>query len=98
MTFDAFLSQLPDADAEETSEWLESLDTLVATEGQARARFVVGKLQARARQLNVGIPAMVSTDYINTIPPEEEPWFPGDESMEKRIRRESTHARISRDD
>jgi pyruvate dehydrogenase E1 component len=87
VTFDAFLSQLPDADSEETSEWLESLDTLVATEGQTRARFVVGKLLARARQLNVGIPAMVSTDYINTIPPEEEPWFPGDENMEKRIRR-----------
>jgi pyruvate dehydrogenase E1 component len=87
MTFGAFLSQLPDADSEETAEWLESLETLAATQGQARARFVVGKLLERARQLNVGIPAMVSTDYINTIPPEEEPWFPGDEKMEKRIRR-----------
>src|SRR5581483_3855747 len=81
------LSQLPDADSDETTEWLESLDNLVAAEGQTRARFVVGKLLERARQLNVGIPAMVSTDYINTIPPEEEPWFPGDENMEKRIRR-----------
>ena len=87
MTFDAFLHQLPDSDPDETVEWLESLDTLVATEGVSRARFVIGKLAERARSLNVGVPALVSTPYINTIPPEEEPWFPGDEEMERRIRR-----------
>jgi pyruvate dehydrogenase E1 component len=87
MTFDAFLHQLPDSDPDETSEWLESLDTLVATEGVSRARYVIGKLTERARSLQVGVPAMVSTPYINTIPPEEEPWFPGDEEMERRIRR-----------
>src|SRR5688500_12327241 len=41
---------------------------------------------ARARELQVGVPAMVSSDYINTIPPEEEPWFPGDEHIERRVR------------
>ncbi len=87
MTFDAFLQQLPDADPEETAEWLQSLETLVATEGVSRARYIIGKLTARARSLQVGVPAMVSTPYINTIPPEEEPWFPGDEEMERRIRR-----------
>ena len=87
MTFDAFLHQLPDSDPDETVEWLESLDTLVATEGVSRARFVIGKLVERARKLNVGVPPLVSTPYINTIPPEEEPWFPGDEEMERRIRR-----------
>ncbi|HYA00844.1 MAG TPA: pyruvate dehydrogenase (acetyl-transferring), homodimeric type [Candidatus Binatia bacterium] len=87
MTFDAFLQQLPDSDPEETAEWLESLDNLVATEGASRARYVIGKLLARAKRLQVGIPAMVQTDFINTIPPEEEPWFPGDEEMERRIRR-----------
>ncbi len=40
----------------------------------------------RAREQGVGVPAMVTTDYINTIPPEQEPWFPGDEEIEKRIR------------
>ena len=40
--------------------------------------------QARARQ--VGLPALRSSDYINTIPPESEPWFPGDEHVERRIR------------
>jgi pyruvate dehydrogenase E1 component len=87
MTFDAFLHQLPDSDPDETSEWLESLDTLVATQGVSRARYVIGKLAERARSLQVGVPALVSTPYINTIPPEEEPWFPGDEEMERRIRR-----------
>ena len=87
MTFDAFLHQLPDADAAETGEWLESLDALVATEGTVRARFVIGKLLERARRLQVPVPSLVSTPYINTIPPDEEPWFPGDEEMERRIRR-----------
>jgi pyruvate dehydrogenase E1 component len=87
MTFDAFLHQLPDADAAETAEWLESLDTLVASEGAVRARFVIGKLLERARRLQVPVPSLVSTPYINTIPPGEEPWFPGDEEMERRIRR-----------
>jgi pyruvate dehydrogenase E1 component len=87
MTFDAFLHQLPDADTAETGEWLESLDALVASEGAVRARFVIGKLLERARRLQVPVPSLVSTPYINTIPPDEEPWFPGDEEMERRIRR-----------
>jgi len=87
MTFDAFLQQLPDTDPAETGEWLDSLDTLVSTEGASRARYVIGKMLAQAKRLQIGIPAMVSTDFINTIPPEDEPWFPGDEAMERRVRR-----------
>src|SRR5438132_8068020 len=87
MTFDAFLHQLPDTDPDETSEWLESLDALVASEGTVRTRFVIGKLLERARRLQVPVPSLVSTPYINTIPPDQEPWFPGDEEMERRIRR-----------
>src|SRR5262249_46523727 len=44
------------------------------------------KLIERARELQVGHPATVSTPYVNTIPPEEEPWFPGDFELERRIR------------
>src|SRR3712207_3007370 len=44
------------------------------------------KLLERARERQVGVPALRSTDYINTIPPEREPWFPGDEHVERRIR------------
>src|SRR5205809_4469310 len=87
MALDGVLNQLPDTDPEETSEWVDSVDSLVAAAGANRARFVIGKVLQRARSLQVGLPAMVSTDYINTIPAEEEPWFPGDEDMERRIRR-----------
>src|SRR5438270_12692851 len=44
------------------------------------------KLLERAREQQVAFPATVSTPYINTIPPEQEPWFPGDEHIERRIR------------
>jgi pyruvate dehydrogenase E1 component len=87
MTLDGILNQLPDIDPEETSEWTDSLDTLVSHGGASRARFVVGKVLERARTLKIGLPAMVSTDYINTVPADQEPWFPGDEAMERNIRR-----------
>ncbi len=86
MIIDGFVHQLPDTDPEETQEWLDSLTAVVSTHGQARARFLVSKLLERARELQVGHPATVSTPYVNTIPPEEEPWFPGDEYIERRIR------------
>ena len=44
------------------------------------------RLLERAREKQVGVPSLRSTDYINTIPPEREPWFPGDEHVERRIR------------
>jgi pyruvate dehydrogenase E1 component len=59
---------------------------VVDQRGRPRARFLLTRLMARARELQVGVPAMVSSDYINTIPPEQEPWFPGDEHIERRIR------------
>jgi pyruvate dehydrogenase E1 component len=83
---DGLPSQLPDIDADETREWIESLDAAIDTDGRQRARFLMLKLLERARERQVGVPALRSTDYINTIPPEREPWFPGDEDIERRIR------------
>ena len=83
---DGLPSQLPDIDPEETREWVESFDTVVRTRGRARARYVMLKLLERAREQQVGVPGLRSTDYINSIPPEREPWFPGDEYIERRIR------------
>jgi pyruvate dehydrogenase E1 component len=79
-------TQLPDIDPDETQEWLESLDDMIQEKGRTRARYVMLKLLERARAHQVGVPALRSTDYINTIPPEREPWFPGDEDIERRIR------------
>src|SRR4051794_1484515 len=87
MTFDEFKHQLPDIDPAETQEWLDSFDQLVEQEGESRARFLVYKLLKRARQLHVGLPPLTQTRYINTISPEQEPFFPGDEQVEHRIRR-----------
>jgi pyruvate dehydrogenase E1 component len=87
MSFDEFKHQLPDIDPAETQEWLDSFDQLVGQEGEGRARFLVYKLLKRARQLHVGLPPLTQTRYINTISPEQEPFFPGDEQIELRIRR-----------
>src|SRR6187399_2147065 len=86
MIIDGFVHQLPDTDPDETQEWRDSLDAVVDIQGKARARYLLAKLLERARELQVGTPATVSTPYVNTIPPEEEPFFPGDEDIERRIR------------
>ncbi|MYF83424.1 MAG: pyruvate dehydrogenase (acetyl-transferring), homodimeric type, partial [Acidimicrobiia bacterium] len=87
MKIDGFFRQLPDIDPEETQEWIDSLEAVVDFRGEARARFLVRALLNRAREMGVAYPPTVSTPYVNTIPAEEQAWFPGDEYLEKRIRR-----------
>ena len=83
-----FKRQLPDRDPAETQDWVDSLDSIVETGGgPERAQFILYRLLKRARQLNIGLPPLTQTRYINTISPEQEPPFPGDEGMELRIRR-----------
>ena len=86
MIFDGSVHQLPDTDPGETAEWLDSLDAVVETHGKTRARYLLSRLLERARESQVSFPATVSTPYVNTIPREREPWFPGDEHIERRIR------------
>ena len=82
-----FKRQLPDRDPAETEDWVDSLDSIAQNEGADRAQFILYRLLKRARQLNIGLPPLTQTRYINTISPEQEPPFPGDEEMERRIRR-----------
>ncbi|MBI5710486.1 MAG: pyruvate dehydrogenase (acetyl-transferring), homodimeric type [Candidatus Eisenbacteria bacterium] len=82
-----FKRQLPDADPVETREWIEALDGVVEKAGPERADFLLRKVLKRARQLQIGLPGLVRSRYINTISPEQEQPFPGDEEMELRIRR-----------
>jgi pyruvate dehydrogenase E1 component len=82
-----FKLQLPDSDPDETADWVASLDALADDLGRERAQFVLYKLLKRARQTNIGLPPLTQTRYINTISPEQEAPFPGDEKMELRIRR-----------
>ncbi|HWB72761.1 MAG TPA: pyruvate dehydrogenase (acetyl-transferring), homodimeric type [Egibacteraceae bacterium] len=79
-------SQLPDSDPLETREWLDSLDAVIDHHGRERARYILLRVMQHARGRQVGLPALTSTDYVNTIPPDQEPGFPGDEYIERRIR------------
>ena len=80
-------TNLPDTDPEETSEWLASLDSMVDTDGLNRARYVMLKLLEEARTKHLDLPALTATDYVNTIPADVEPAYPGDVDLERRFRR-----------
>ncbi len=75
-----------DSDPTETAEWRESLDNVVATAGHQRGREIMLSLLKRSKELHLGVPMVPTTDYINTIAPENEPQFPGDEELERRYR------------
>ncbi|GAA1143120.1 pyruvate dehydrogenase (acetyl-transferring), homodimeric type [Nesterenkonia lutea] len=80
-------NQLPDGDPEETQEWLESFDQLVEFHGTERAEYIIRTLLQRAGAKSIEVPMVTTTDYVNTIPVDQEPDFPGDEEMERRVRR-----------
>jgi len=83
---DLHVDQLIDANPDETAEWHQSLDALIKHAGPARARYLMLSLIKRAHEANIQLPNLRLTDYMNTIPPESEPQFPGDEFLERRIR------------
>ena len=75
-----------DIDPTETAEWNESLDAVVANRGHERGREIMLSLLRRSKDLHLGVPMVPTTDYINTIAPENEPDFPGDEQIEREYR------------
>ncbi|RWZ61469.1 pyruvate dehydrogenase (acetyl-transferring), homodimeric type [Labedella populi] len=75
-----------DSDPEETAEWQESLSALVEARGSGRAREIMLSLLKQSKELHLGVPMVPTTDYINTIAPENEPEFPGDEELERKYR------------
>ena len=83
---DQIIDQLVDIDPSETAEWHASFDAALDHAGPVRARYLMLSLLKRAHEKNIGVSALRTTDYINTISPENEPEFPGDESIERRIR------------
>lgn len=84
---DPYSSNEMDSDPGETAEWRESLDGVVAQSGHQRAREIMLSLLKRSKELHLGVPMVPTTDYLNTIAPENEPEFPGDEEIERRFRR-----------
>jgi pyruvate dehydrogenase E1 component len=83
---DHLIDQLVDTDPQETAEWTQSLDAVLKNAGPVRARYLMLAMLDRAGENNLGVPALRATDYINSIPPKQEPEFPGDEFIERRIR------------
>lgn len=75
-----------DVDAVETNDWLLAIDSVIREEGVERAQFIIEQIMQRARANSVSLPSGVSTDYINTIPTSEEPNYPGNLDLERRIR------------
>ena len=83
---DAFAVNTPDQDPQETSEWIESLDAIARVHGRGRAREIMLNLLRRSHELQLNVPMVPTTDYINTIAPENEAEFPGDEKIERTYR------------
>jgi pyruvate dehydrogenase E1 component len=75
-----------DRDPEETREWLESLDAVARVHGRERAREIMLSLLRRSSELQLAVPMVQTTDYINTIATADEPEFPGDEAIERTYR------------
>ena len=73
-------------DTEETREWLEALEGVVAAEGTERAGELLDQVLRRAHDRGVAVPGGLQTDYVNTIPVSEQPHFPGDYDIEEKIR------------
>lgn len=75
-----------DVDPVETNDWLLAIDSVIREEGVERAQFIIEQLMQHARANSVSLPTGVTTDYINTIPTSEEPNYPGNLDLERRIR------------
>ncbi|UXI01660.1 pyruvate dehydrogenase (acetyl-transferring), homodimeric type [Photobacterium sp. TY1-4] len=75
-----------DVDALETQEWLAALESVVREEGVERAQFLLEQVMDKARLDGVDMPTGITTNYINTIPSAQEPAYPGDTTLERRIR------------
>jgi pyruvate dehydrogenase E1 component len=74
-----------DQDPEETREWLESIDSVLRAGGGVRAHYLLERLIDHARRSGAYLPFKPNTAYVNTIPVVQEPGYPGDRALEKRL-------------
>ena len=75
-----------DVDPIETNDWLAAIDSLIREEGIERAQFIIDQVMQQARAGGVSLPSGITTDYVNTIPVSEQPAYPGNLDIERRIR------------
>ncbi len=74
-----------DIDSEETGEWLDALEAVIDAEGVDRAHFLIENLLNKARSRGSYLPYNANTPYVNTIPVDRQPHYPGDREIERRI-------------
>jgi len=79
------VQNVQDQDPEETREWLEAIDSVIRTGGGDRAHFLLERLIDQARRSGAYLPFKPNTAYVNTIPAGQEPAYPGDRALEKRL-------------
>jgi pyruvate dehydrogenase E1 component len=80
------VADMTDDDPAETAEWLESLDYVLQSKGRDRVKYLLSMLEERAYRSGVEIPFSATTPYINTIPLDEQPVYPGNREIERRIK------------
>ena len=77
---------MSELDQIETTEWLESLEYVIQSKGHNRAKQLIKDLENYAHEAGVALPFSSNTPYVNTIPRSNQPAFPGNILLEKRIR------------
>jgi pyruvate dehydrogenase E1 component len=78
--------RLPEPEDLELREWEESLDSVLNDGGPERVNRILGRLRARAQMAGINTPFTANTPYVNTIPPSQQPAFPGSQEIERRIK------------
>ncbi|MDE2585984.1 MAG: pyruvate dehydrogenase (acetyl-transferring), homodimeric type, partial [Betaproteobacteria bacterium] len=79
-------SHSADADPLETKEWIDALDGVIEKEGAERAHYLIETLISQAREEGIDLPYSATTEYINTIPADQQPNYPGNPDLEEKIR------------
>ena len=77
---------LPELDQDEIRDWLDSLDAVIDCHGLTAAGRLLQELTRRGEHAGVQLPFTANTPYVNTIPPEEDPAYPGDRDLEQRLK------------
>lgn len=83
---ETFVEQTHDSDPTETSEWLESLEYVLRSKGPERVKYLLSALEKKARLEGIELPMALNTPYINTIPTDKQPVYPGNRELERRIK------------
>ena len=74
-----------DTDPQETQEWIESISDALEEHGYERARFLLEELIEYAQSKGASLPFNTNTPFINTILPQDQPDYPGDREIERKI-------------